>query len=237
MTEQTVERANILIVDDERIIGKDIELRLKKLGYRVAGMVSTGKKALEMIEASTSPDLILMDVKLKGKIDGIETAEIIRNRFDIPMIYMTAYSDHATLERVKVTEPFGYILKPFNEKKLHSTIEMALYKHKTERKLRENEEWLSTTLRSIRDGVITTDIIGNITFINHVAEELTGMKQQSVLGKQFTETCFFIEEGLQRFPENLLKQVLAGEGEPGLVSRAMLIVKNGCKILIRQLNI
>ncbi len=178
--------ANILIVEDERIVAKDIEERLKDLGYRVSASVSTGKKALEEAEA-LQPDLILMDIRLKGNMDGIETADTIKRRFDIPVIYITAYADDVTLERAKVTEPFGYILKPFNERDLHSTIEMALYKHKVEKRIREDEEWLSTTLRSIGDGVITTDMLGKVTFMNPVAESLTGINQEEAVGKALSE--------------------------------------------------
>ncbi|MBA4418959.1 MAG: hypothetical protein C0392_13790 [Syntrophus sp. (in: bacteria)] len=131
--------ANILIVEDERIVAKDIEERLRELGYKVAGIASTGEKAIEKSEAM-HPDLVLMDIKLKGDMDGIHTAETIKNRFNIPVIYLTAFADEATLERAKVTEPFGYILKPFNERDLRSTVEMALYKHAMEKRLKHSQE-------------------------------------------------------------------------------------------------
>ena len=117
-----------------------------------------------------------MDIVLKGDMDGVEAAEQIRARFNIPIIYLTAYSDDKTLERAKITEPFGYIIKPFEEREFNSTIEIALYKHKMESKLRESEEWLATTLRSIGDAVISTDREGFVTFINPAAEVLTGWK-------------------------------------------------------------
>ncbi len=101
-----------------------------------------------------------MDIVLKGEIDGITAAERIWENFGIPVIYLTAYADEPTLQRAKVTEPFGYILKPFDERELQTTIEMAFYKAKMDKTLREREEWLSTILRSIGDGVIATDVEG-----------------------------------------------------------------------------
>ena len=107
-------------------------------------------------------------------MDGIEAAEVIRRECDVPVIYLTAHSDAATLERAKLTEPFGYILKPFEERELATAIEMALYKHQADRKLRQQREWLRVTLTSIGDAVIATDADGRITFLNPVAEALTG---------------------------------------------------------------
>ena len=221
--------ARILVVEDERIVGKDIERRLKDLGYRVAGVVSTGERTIEKLKESV-PDLILMDIRLKGTMDGIETAEVIKDEFDIPVVYLTAYADEATLDRAKVTEPFGYILKPFNERDLHSTIEMALYKHKMEKRLTEKEAWLSTTLRSIGDGVITTDVAGVVNFLNPAAETLTGLGQEDALGKKFNDLCAVLEEGLQNLPENYIKRTI--EEGVGTVSflHSTLMVRNGRKI-------
>ncbi len=222
--------ANILIVEDERIVAKDIDERLKELGYKVAGTVSTGEKAVEKAEV-LHPDLVLMDIRLKGDMDGIETAETIKNRFDIPVIYLTAYADEATLERAKVTEPFGYILKPFNERDLHSTIEMALYKHKIERRLREDEEWLSTTLRSIGDGVITADILGNVTFMNPVAETVTGLRQEDAIGKGLTELLAIEGDGEQGELERPVRNAIR-VGKTAVLTNQFMLLKGGRKIPI-----
>ncbi len=128
-------KAHILVVEDENIISMDIQSRLKGLGYAIAGAAVSGEAALRQV-SETQPDLVLMDIHLKGKIDGVAAADEIRRRFDVPVIYLTAHSDEATLQRAKVTEPFGYILKPFEERELHTNIEMALYKHQMERELR-----------------------------------------------------------------------------------------------------
>ena len=113
-----------------------------------------------------------MDVVLKGTMNGIETAEKLRSLYHVPVVYLTAYADEDTINKAKLTEPFGYILKPFKDRELQSTIDMALYRHRMEIKLQESEAWFSTTLRSIGDAVIATDKHGNVTFINPIAEHL-----------------------------------------------------------------
>ncbi len=122
----------IMIVEDEWVIAKDIQQCLQKLGYTVTAIVSSGKKAIEMAKENV-PDLILMDIVLKGEMDGIEVANIIHINSKIPIIYLTAFSDKKILDRAKISEPFGYMIKPFEEKELHTTIEIALYKDKMER--------------------------------------------------------------------------------------------------------
>ncbi|MBW2636350.1 MAG: response regulator, partial [Deltaproteobacteria bacterium] len=172
----------IMVVEDEGIIAKDIRNTLKRLGYTVPVVLSTGEDAIKKT-AETHPDLVLMDIVLEGDMDGVEAAEQIRNRFDIPVVYLTAYSDEKTLQRAKITEAYGYILKPFQERELHTTIEMAVYKHKMERRLKQSEQWLAITLKSIGDAVIATDTKGIVTFMNPVAETLTGWKQDEAVGK------------------------------------------------------
>lgn len=154
--------SRILIVEDESIVALNIKNRLEALGYIIVATTSSGESAIQIAQEN-NPDLVLMDIKLKGVIDGIEAATQIWNRFQIPVVYLTAYSDEETVERAKVTEPYGYILKPFEAKDLGTTIEISLYKHQMERKLREREQWLTTTLKCIGDAVITTDSQGLIT--------------------------------------------------------------------------
>ena len=120
--------AKILVVEDENIVALEIKKRLQKLGYIVPGVASTGEDAISKAEGIL-PDLVLMDIMLKGEIDGINAAGEIRKRFNIPVIYLTAYSDGDTIERAKLTEPYGYILKPFEEDDLRTAIEIALYRH------------------------------------------------------------------------------------------------------------
>src|SRR5947207_10744136 len=142
--------AQILVVEDESIIAKGIQSDLQGLGYDVPVIASSGEEALEKA-AETYPDLVLMDIVLKGDLDGIETSRRMRDQFNIPVVYLSAYRDDQTLERAKITEPFGYLLKPYEERELHTTIEMALYKHRMERQLQMAEQWLSATLNCIAD--------------------------------------------------------------------------------------
>src|SRR5919199_2841285 len=174
-------RARILIVEDESIVAFNIQNRLQGLGYVVAAIVSSGEAAIQRA-AQNPPDLVLMDIKLKGRIDGIEAAARIRSRFQIPVVYLTAYTNDETLHRAKLTEPYGYILKPFEARDLCTTIEVALYKYQMEQQLRERAQWLATTLKSIGDAVITTDSQGLITFMNPVAEALTRWSLEEVMG-------------------------------------------------------
>ncbi len=173
----------ILIVEDESIVALNLTKRLTEAGYAIVTIVATGEAAIQAA-GETQPDLILMDIRLKGEMDGIEAATQIRDRYNIPIIYLTAYADQNTLQRAKVTQPYGYILKPFETRELRSAIELALYKHRTEAVLQAREEWLSTTLASIGNGVITTDQLGQITFINPMAAKLTGWQLAEALGQE-----------------------------------------------------
>ena len=181
-------QTRILVVEDEKIVAADLQQRLRSFGYVVVGIASTGDGAIKATR-ELSPELILMDITLKGDLDGIQAADIIRKDTDIPVVYVTAHADSKTLERAKITSPFGYILKPFEERDLYTTIEMAVYKHATDRRLQQNERLLSTTLRSIADGVITTDQQARISYMNPVAESMTGWKLGDALGKTLTEIC------------------------------------------------
>lgn len=176
-------KAQILIVEDETIIAKDIQNSLLNLGYSTVGIASAGTDAIE-IAKEKKPDLILMDIMLRGNMDGIDTANRIKEHFNIPVIFCSAYFDQNTLERAKITEPFGYMIKPFEERELNITIEMALYKHKMEIELRDTRELFITTLKSINDGIISTDTNGRVAFVNPVALSLTGLQKDEVMGKR-----------------------------------------------------
>jgi CheY-like chemotaxis protein len=126
----------ILVVEDEHIVAMGIKKMVKSLGYTVTGVASSGEDAISKAE-STFPDVVLMDIMLKGDMDGVEAAGEIKKRFDVPVVYLTAYSDNKILERAKKTEPFGYIVKPFDEKDLHSSIEIALHRHRKEKEKTE----------------------------------------------------------------------------------------------------
>ncbi|HEB73969.1 MAG TPA: response regulator, partial [Candidatus Desulfofervidus auxilii] len=168
-------------------------------------------------------------IVLGGGIDGIEAAEQIRRRFHIPVVYLTAYADEKTLQRAKITEPFGYILKPFEEKELYITIEMALYKHEMERRLKESQQWLTTTLKSIGDAVIATDINGCVIFMNPIAESLTGWKQKEASGKHLKKIFNIINEKTGKQVENPVTRVLREGIVVGLANHTLLISKDGTR--------
>jgi two-component system, cell cycle sensor histidine kinase and response regulator CckA len=173
--------ASIFIVEDERLVAEDIRLSLISSGYTVTGIAASRDQAVEAI-GRTSPDLVLMDIILKGSGDGIETAQIVRARFDIPVLYLTAHADLATLRRARISEPFGYVVKPFEERELLTAIEMALYRHRAEKRLEEKEQWLATILASITEGVIAADAMGAIKLVNRAAERIGGWRQEEMLG-------------------------------------------------------
>jgi two-component system response regulator LytT len=167
-------KINVLVVEDEAIVSKDIQHSLKKLGYNVVGAASTGEKAIEMA-GNLKPDIVLMDIMLKGKLTGIDAAEEIKMKHDLPVIYLTAYADEATLSKAKVTEPYGYIIKPFKEIDIHTSIEMAIYKHSKAAEIKKERDFLY----SIVDSKDTKDFI----FV----------KSNSRLVKLKTSDIYFVE--------------------------------------------
>ncbi len=168
----------ILIVEDEIITALDVKKSLEKLGFEVLSIEDTGKNAISKIE-ELKPDLVLMDVILKGEMDGIETTELIKNRFDIPVVYLTAYSDEKTFERAKLTEPYGFIVKPAGIYELKCNIENAFHKYKMEKKIKKQADLLNLT----HDAIIVHDMDDKIVFWNRGAEERYGWYEEEVLGK------------------------------------------------------
>lgn len=178
----------ILIVEDEGIVALDLQDRLEQLGYEVVGNADTAKNALKMA-AKHSPNLVLMDIVLKGERDGIDAARQIHDLFGIPVVFLTAYADEKTLARAKQSYPYGYIVKPFNIQMLHSNIEMALHRHEVDQAL---ESCYSTTLSSIGDAVISFDHDGKIRYINAMAEALTGWKAKEAAKRHISEVVVLV---------------------------------------------
>lgn len=174
-------KAKIMIVEDEVIVAEDIRDMVEDLDYDVTAIARSGEAALKKAE-ETKPDLILMDIVLKGEMDGVEAADQIRNRFDIPVVYLTAHAQDEIVERAKVTEPFGYLLKPFEERELHSVIEIALYKHKLDKALRESEERYRTFFDNLSVGVAMIDPGGNLLAANKVLSSTLGYTQEELAG-------------------------------------------------------
>src|SRR5579862_7113502 len=177
---EPVRSQKVLVVEDEGIIAHDISSRLQALGHEVIASVAT---AAEALAKAGEADIVLMDIRLDGRVDGIEAAAGIRERFRKPVIFLTSHADRATLDRAKIAGPFGYIVKPLSPASLHTSIEMALYKHRMERQIEEREAWLRTILQSIADAVVVTDNQGRIVVLNHAAGVLTGWVQPKARGE------------------------------------------------------
>ena len=216
-------KAQILAVEDEPIIARDIQNTLKRLGYEVPTTVPSGEEAVQRVE-EINPDLVLMDIMLEGNMDGVEAAGLIRDRFDVPVVYLTSHADEGTLGRVKGTGSYGCILKPFEERELRTTIEIVLRKNKTEREFKQQ---VATILRSIGDGVIATDEDGYVTFMNPVSEGLTGYDKEESLGKDFSEFLKIINEETRNRAENPVMKVMRGGALSAPGNHTKLIAKDG----------
>lgn len=178
---------NILVVEDESIVRKDIERSLTKLGYNVVAQADTGEKAIDLARENR-PDIALMDIMLKGEMSGIEAADSIKKIIDIPVIFLTAYADEATLAKAKITEPHGYILKPFKEIDLHTTIEMALHKHKKEQEIK-----------------VENELLKSLTSFKNTADYLF-VKHHSKLVKLNTSEIYYVE-ALKDYVQIITKDV------------------------------
>ncbi len=207
--------SRILVVEDESILAHDISQLLEQFGYVVDGIESTAAGAIQRVDES-EPDLILMDVRLKGGIDGIDAAHAIQENHDIPIIYLTAYADPDTLERAKITQPFGYILKPFDDRELHTVIEMGLYKHQMERDIRDSEARHRSLIQDVINvsklGVLILDKQRKVVWINQALEAYFGLHRDDIVG-QASET--FVQKIKPMFENNGAADadLLANRGE------------------------
>jgi PAS domain S-box-containing protein len=180
-------KARILVVEDEQLVAEHLRRELVALGYADCAPVASGEEALRAV-AETLPDLALMDIKLAGAMDGVEAAERLRAGFDIPVVYLTAYADDATLARARITEPYGYLVKPFTDQELRATIEMALHKHQLEKKVRENEERYRGLFENVPVGLYRATPERQILDANPALVEMLGCPdQESLLASYLTE--------------------------------------------------
>jgi len=181
-----MDQVQILIVEDEAIVSMDLRYKLESLGYSVVAEIRSGEAAVDAA-SRLRPDVALMDIRLDGEMDGIDAAARIRDQFGIPVVYLTAYADEAMLERAKLTEPFGYLLKPVDPRTLRIAIEVAIYKHQVESWLKESEQWLTAVLQSTSDAMATTGPDGRINLVNPAAESVLGITKSQALGKNLAE--------------------------------------------------
>ena len=193
-----MKETSVLIVEDEAIVALDIARTLKEMGYRVGGISSSGGETERVLERER-PDIILMDIRIKGDIDGIELAGRIRTEYRIPVIFLTSFSDDETLERAKLAEPYGYLSKSSYFRDIRTTIEMALYRHKMKLLVMEKEALLSFTLKNVDEAVITAARTGEILFSNRQAEilfDLEGEEKSSVgNSEKFRKLLFYRSDG------------------------------------------
>jgi PAS domain S-box-containing protein len=178
--------ARVLIVEDDPSSAFILQKILGKGHYEIAGLASSGEQACQLVR-ETKPDLLLMDINIPGEQDGVETAEKILREYDVPLIYLTAFSDQATLERARRTAPFAYLLKPYREKEVLITIEMALYKARLDRVGKATEQRLAATLGALQDYVLTTDATGRVTYLNPAAERVLGRSATDCVGRPLAE--------------------------------------------------
>jgi PAS domain S-box-containing protein len=204
-------------VEDEGIVAMDLRRALEGFGYEVPAMAISGSEALEMAR-DTRPDIVLMDIQLDGQMDGIDVAHRLKGSLDVPVVFLTAYGNETTLQRAKTAQPFGFLLKPFQERELRSAVEVALYKHGMEKKLRQRESWLDAILRGMADCVIATDAAGFITFMNPPAERLTGQTLDQVRELTLAKMLHLVDDG--RAPISL-DTVLDGAGVHGTASATL----------------
>lgn len=208
--EEATAPANILIVEDEGIIADNIASRLLKSGYKVAGIVDSAEEALRKVPLS-KPDLVLMDIHIKGSLDGIETTKKLRERYDIPVIYLTAHTDPQTINRAKMTGGFGFLTKPIDHRTLATTIEMATHKHRADREVRDQRAWMATALRNMADGMIVIDRERKVQFLNGPAESLTGWLNSDARGYDIG-IILPLSESISGDPAD---EVLTPPSEPG----------------------
>jgi two-component system cell cycle sensor histidine kinase/response regulator CckA len=203
-------KPRILIVEDERIVAEDIKRALEGYGYTISSIVASGEETLKRARKD-KPDLVLMDIVLKGEMDGIEAARRIYEHLDIPVVYLTAHADEAILKRTAITEPFGYILKPFEDRELNASIEMALSKYDMERRSKEGAKFVSSLLNNAPNPILVINPDTSVRHVNPALESLTGFSSDEIVGKK-PPYPWWTEETLEKTSKDL-KQIFHEEAQ------------------------
>ena len=221
-------KARILVVEDEAIVALGIQASLERLGYEVVGRAATGFDALTLA-GETDPDLVLMDVMLPGGMDGIDAALGLHERFNVPVVYLSAITDESTLDRATRSDPFGYVTKPFKDHELALAIELALYKSRTESQLQESERLLSTTLGSLAEAVISTDTEGCVNYLNLAATALLGLEQETSLGREVAGLFSILDQDT-RLPVTSLEEICSPRAAHPMCEDMLLVTPGGQEV-------
>ena len=219
-----------MIVEDEGLVALQIKEGLENMGYTVPGISATGEECLKLV-LKYKPDLVLMDIRLKGKMTGIEAARLIRDNFFIPVIFLTAHSDSGTIDEARLTEAYGYVLKPFEEKALKAAIEVALYKARKEQLMREQHNWQAVLSRSTGEAVIICDCAGSIKYINELVIEITQWQPDEIYESHLNE-IFQIFDMETKAPKPPEFRVTIGDGFILDSKGSLLKTKKGTMIAI-----
>ena len=206
----------IMVVEDEWVVADQLCRNLEDLGYKVCSMASAGDEAIRKVEAD-SPDLILMDIVLKGEMDGIEAANRINSQFNIPMIYMTAYTNQEYIQRAKQTKPFSYLVKPFNQKELHANIEMALHRHLADKEIKDHMERLrrsyTGTTKAFSEAIELREFYTPLGHHQHVAFIAHGITKEMGLPDLTAEGLWLAAHVYDISFVNMPVEILTGAGQ------------------------
>jgi PAS domain S-box-containing protein len=225
-------RPRVIIAEDEQVVAADLERSLADLGYDVITVVETGRNAIRSA-GTEHPDIVLMDIQLRGTVDGIAAADEIVRRYQIPIVFITANINDEVLARARATSPYGYLIKPFRPKELNATLVLALHQHKRSLELFSEQAWLRTLLGSLSDGVVATDQDSRVRYLNSVAEEATGWRLAEAHGKPIGDIWLVTTLTGERVPQSQIARALDG-AEPTPRERFLLHGRNGVKLPIED---
>lgn len=226
-------KPGILIVEDSPVAAHHLHVTLNREGYEVVGRCDSGEAALQFV-AKNRPDLVLMDIIINGTMDGIQTAEQLKARYNIPVIYITGLTDKQTIRRATLTEPYGYITKPFEDREIFTIIQMALYRHEIETKLRQSEEKYFSTVNSISDAVVTVDPEYCIAYMNPSAIAITQWSMKDALGKPVTRVLRLRDEATDEEPVNPVQCAIGERGLNRMPEDLVLIGRHGRELPIGE---
>ena len=231
-----MESPKILILEDEKFLSISIRKSLQKLGYTVHRITDSGEEAIRKV-AEINPSLVLMDICWRGDIDALQTAGIIQDNYQTPVLYLTDSSEYITPEDKKLIKPYSYILKPFAqrafaEKDLRIAVEIVLYTHQIEQRLEKEKKWLTAIVNSISSAVVVTDINGCIQIMNPLAQKLSGWKVEEAVGQDIGKVLNLVNQDNEKIITNIVKQVISEGKTVNLPENCTLIAKDGRKTFV-----